>query len=64
VFSILQTDLLVFRIDPPLPEVFRPGHLMPIAHQPSRVLRPNVDPNVTGDLLGSDSDDRTTLARL
>ena len=35
---------------------------MPSAHQPSRVLRPDIDPDVTEDLLDSDSDDRTTLA--
>ena len=35
---------------------------MPSAHQPSHVIRPDIDPDVTEDLLDSDSDDRTTLA--
>lgn len=52
----------MFRSDPPLPEVFRPGHMTPSAHQPFHVHRPDVDPDIIEKLSDSDSDDHATLA--
>ena len=55
---------MVYRSDPPLPEVHRPSHMMPSAHLRPHDYRPDLDPTVSEALSCSDSDDRATLAEL
>ena len=55
---------MVFRSDPPLPEVFRPSHMTPSAHLRPHEFRPDLDPDDSETLSSSDSDDRATLAEL
>ena len=50
---------MVFRSDPPLPEVFRPSHMTPSAHLRPHEFRPDSE-----TLSTSNSDDRATLAEL
>jgi len=55
---------LIFRSDPPLPEVYRPRHMTPSAHLQPHDYRPDLDPTVSETLSSSDSDDRVPLAEL
>jgi hypothetical protein len=55
---------LVFRSDPPLPEVFRPSHMTPSAHLRPHEFRRDLDPDISETLSNSDSVDRATLAEL
>ena len=55
---------MVYRSDPPLPEVHRPSHMMPSAHLQPHDYRPDLDPTISETLSSSDSDDRATLADL
>ena len=55
---------MIYRSDPPLPEVYRPSHMTPSAHLRPHEHRPDLDPNVSESLSSSDSDDRVTLADL
>ena len=55
---------MVFRNDPPLPEVFRPSHMTPSAHLRPHEYRLDLDPTALEILSSSDSDDCATLAEL
>ena len=55
---------MIFRSDPPLPEVHRPRHMTPRAHLRPHDYRPDLDPTVLEMLSGSDFDDRVPLAEL
>ena len=55
---------MIFRSDPPLPEVHRPSHMTPSAHLQPHDYRPDLDPTVSETPSSSDSDDRATLADL
>jgi hypothetical protein len=55
---------LIFWSDPPLPEVHRPSHMTPSAHQRPHDYRPDLDPTVSETLSSSDSDDRVPLAEV
>ena len=55
---------MIFRSDPPLPEVHRLSHMTPSAHLRPHEYRPDLDPTVSETLSSSDSDDRATLAEL
>ena len=55
---------MVYRSDPPLPEVHRPSHMMPSAHLQPHDYRLDLDPTVLETLSSSNSDDRATLADL
>jgi len=55
---------LIYRSDPPLPEVLRPSHMTPSAHLRPHDYRPDLDPTVSEMLSGSDFDDRVPLAEL
>ena len=61
---LIVGDLLVFRSDPPLPEVFQMSCMMPSAHLRPREFRLDLDPTISKTLSSSDSDDRVTLADL
>ena len=56
---VLQNDLLVFRSDAPLPEVFHPVHQTPSSHRPFIDSHP--DPVDLAALLDIDSDDDATF---
>jgi len=49
---------------PPLPEVQRPDHLMPSAHQTPYVYRPAFDPVPGDDLSDCDTEEDQTLAEI
>ena len=53
---------MVFRGDPPLPEVFRPSHMTPSARLQPHEFRPDFDSTVLETLSSSDFDDHVTLA--
>ena len=53
---------MIFRSDPPLPEVHRPRHMTPSAHLRPHDYRPDLDPTISETLSSSDSDDRVPLA--
>ena len=55
---------MIFRSDPPLPEVFQPNHMTPSAHLRPHEFRPDLDLDVSKTLSSSDSDDRVTVAEL
>jgi len=55
---------LIYRSDPPFPEVHQPSHMTPSAHLRPHDYRPDLDPTVSETLSSSDSDDRATLADL
>ena len=55
---------MVYRSDPPLPEVHRPSYMTPSAHLRPHDYRPDLDPTVLETLSSSDSNDRATLADL
>ena len=55
---------MIYRSDPPLPEVHRPSHMTPSAHLRPHDYRPDLDPSVSETLSSFDSDDRATLADL
>ena len=55
---------MVYRSDPPLPEVHRPSHMTPSAHLQPHDYRPDLDPTSSETLSSSDSDDRAILADL
>ena len=55
---------MIFRSDPPLPEVHRPRHMTPSAHLRPHDYRPDLDPTVSETLSSSDSDDRVPLAEV
>jgi len=55
---------LVYRSDPPLPDVHRLSHMMPSAHLQHHDYRPDLDPTISETLSSSNSDDRATLADL
>ena len=55
---------MIFRSDPPLPEVHRPRHMTPRAHLRPHDYRPDLDLTVSETLTNSDSDDRVPLAEL
>ena len=55
---------MIYRSDPPLPEVHRPSHITPSAHLQPRDYRPDLDPTASKTLSSSDSDDHATLAEL
>ena len=54
----------MYRSDPPFVEVHRPDYMTPSAHLRPHEYRPDLDPNVSESLSGSNSDDRVTLADL
>ena len=49
---------------PPLPEVHRPRHLIPSAHQAPYNYRPDCDPVPGDDFSDSDTEEDATLAEL
>ena len=55
---------MIFRSDPPLPEVHRSSHMTPSAHLRPHEYRPNLDPTISETLSSSDSDDRVPLVGL
>ena len=55
---------MIYRSDPPLPEVHRLSHMTPSAHLQPHDYRTDLDPTILETLLSSDSDDRATLADL
>ena len=55
---------MIFRSDPPLPEVHRSSHMTPSAHLRPHEYRLDLDPTVSETLSSFDSDDRATLAEL
>jgi hypothetical protein len=55
---------LIFRSDPPLPEVHRLSHMTPSAHLRPHEYRPDLDPTISETLSSSDSDDRVPLIGL
>ena len=55
---------MIFRSNPPLPEVHRPSHMTPSAHLGPQEHRPDLDLTVSEALSSSDFDDRVPLAKL
>ena len=55
---------MIFRSDPPLPEVHRLSHMTPSAHLRPHEYRPDLDPTISETLSSSDSDDRVPLAEV
>jgi len=56
----MQMDLNVFQSHPPMAGIVRPRHVTPITQQPQSNYRADRDP--VEESLGSEADDRTTLA--